>query len=119
MKERKEPEFITFGDGEEVTGILLTIERIRVKDKPVSRYTVIEEESGELKAFLGTFQIDSKLRTGDALHRIRVRCEGSDPSITRNGKALKLFKVYVSQFKVNDALREASEFGITDAEIPF
>lgn len=117
MVERKDPRFVQFGDGESVTGVLVNVERIKVNDKMASRYTVEELESKELLSFLGTFQIDSKLRVADVGHLIDVRCEGTDPKVTKSGNAMKLFKVLVSDRTAPGWAHDGTL--ITDDDIPF
>lgn len=114
MEERKEPRLVKFADGEALSGVLIGIESIEVNKKKVSRFVVQDLESGELCSFLGTAQINSKLRTTDLGHAIEVRCEGTDPNVTKNGNAMKLFRVKVSREKVG-----ADSLLITDADIPF
>lgn len=109
MQERKEPDFISFADGEEVTGILLGIDRITLEktQQTANRYTVQDIDSGDLYAFLGTHQIDMKIKPRDIGHVIQVRCEGVDTSVTRNGNAMKKFKVLVSDKPYRDAAKLA------------
>jgi hypothetical protein len=108
MKERKEPEFISFSDGEMVEGVLLNIDRIPVGEtkQMTNRYTVRDIENREnLYSFLGTHQIDTKLSREDIGHVVSVRCEGVDHSVQRNGNAMKKFKVLVSDVPYNVATR--------------
>ncbi len=117
MVERKDPKHIQFGDGETVTGILVGIERIPMNGKNVCRYTVEELESGEILAFLGTYQIDSKLRLADVGHVVTVRCEGASKEVSKNGNAMKLFKVAVSDRKAPGWAHDGTE--ITESDIGF
>lgn len=102
MRERKEPEMIRFNEGDVFTGILVSIERVEVRDrdtgrsKPCTRYLAEDMESGEPKAFLGSYQLDSKLRVSDIGHVVEIRSEGVDPNIGRNGNGMKRYKVLVS-----------------------
>lgn len=114
MEERLEPRFVKFGDGETVAGVLISIEVAQVNGKSAARYTVEDLDSGERTCFLGTAQINSKLRKSDVGHAIEVRCEGTDKSVIKNGNAMKLFRVKVSKEKVSD-----DSLLITDADIPF
>ncbi len=117
MVERKDPRFVQFGDGEMITGVLVSIERIKVNDKPASRYTVEDLDTKELCAFLGTFQIDAKLRPVDVGHVIEVRCEGTDSNVGRNGNSMKLFKVLVSDRTAPGWAYDGTP--ITNDDIPF
>lgn len=118
MEERKDPTFVQFGDGETLTGVLVNIERIEVSKKQVSRFTLADVETSELSSFLGTYQLDSKIRRSDLGHVLEVRCEGKDPKVTKNGNAMKLFRVRVSNRKVQEV--QALEDGtyITDDDLP-
>jgi hypothetical protein len=116
MEERKEPTFVKFTDGEFVTGVLVRIEQIEIEKKQCVRYTVRDCDE-ELYSFIGTYQIDAKLKRSDIFHRVEIRCEGEDPTVTRNGNAMKKFKVLVSKDPVKGAPRVNPE--ITDEDIPF
>lgn len=119
MTERKDPVFVQFSDGDVVEGILTNVERIEVSNKPVTRFTV-KQDDGELCSFLGTYQINSKLRPSDRGHRVSVRCEGSDSNVTRNGNAMKVFRVYVSDDPlVRPVAATEDPTQITDDDIPF
>ncbi len=120
MRERKEPRFIKFADGEVLTGVLMSIERATVKGKPATRFLVIEEESREPAVFLGTFQLESQLLTSDIGHRVEIRCEGTNPNVTKNGNAMKVFKIFVSEKPVVPGrVASAEDLSITDEDIPF
>ncbi len=98
MVERKEPDFVKFTEGEVIEGVLVNVERIQVGNPPKSavRYTLADVEDGSLICFLGSYQIDTKLRPSDKGHYITVRYEGEDTSVKRNGNSMKRFKVFVS-----------------------
>ena len=113
MKERQEPRFIQFATGEAVEGVLVTIEHCTVKDNPAIRYTV-REDDGNLVCFLGTYQLNVKLRPSDCGHYISVRCEGEDTMIRRGDNNMKIFKVLVSE----DSYKDGSLY-VTDNDIPF
>jgi hypothetical protein len=113
MVERKEPRFVQFAIGEVVNGILVSIDRITVKDKAAVRYTV-REDDGEYCAFIGTHQLNTKLRLTDKGFYVSIRCEGEDASVRRGENCMKVFKVLVSAEKATDA-----SLYITDEDIPF
>jgi hypothetical protein len=117
MEERKEPRFVQFDKGSFVEGVLLSIQSIRISEKPAVRYTVKQDDQEDV-SFIGTYQINSKLRVRDVGHRISVICEGEDPSIRRGDNCMKLFGVKVSRERVL-AASPTSDPGITDADIPF
>lgn len=119
MEERKEPKFLQFGDGEVIEGVLVSVARVNIKEKPATRYTVRDLETGEFSAFLGTYQLDTKLQPGDVGKFIRVRCEGENKDVGRNGNSMKLFKVEVSKQRVSSVQPGRADPGITDDDIPF
>lgn len=132
MVEQREPRFVQFGDGEMVDGLLHAIQQAEVNGKPATRFVVLGGEvvhgkfipDGEACAFLGTYQIETKLRTDHVGHFIQVRCEGEDASVTRNGRAMKKFYVAVSKENLRKAEKAAAAappaaLGITDDDIPF
>ena len=119
MRERKEPRFVQFADGDVVRGVLTAIESAEVNGKKTSRFVVLEEDGdpdcGNMAAFLGTVQINTKLRRSDLGHTIEVRCEGTDKNVVKNGNAMKKFRVFVS----DDKDQAADTALITDDDIPF
>jgi hypothetical protein len=120
MQERKEPNFIQFADGEQLEGVLISIMRMEVQGKPANKYTLLDPDTNELFAFLGTYMIDTKLRPTDRGRYVRVRCEG-DSDVVRNGRAMKKFYVAVSSKPVTEVLGAAQSDGtyITNDDIPF
>jgi hypothetical protein len=123
MQERKDPDFVNFSDGDMVSGVLLSIERIQVgkegqPKQPANRYTIQDLDDGKLYAFLGTHQLDTKLRMTDVGHVIEVRCEGNDPNVTRNGNPMKKFKVLVSNVPYSGKKTEDGTY-ITNDDIGF
>jgi hypothetical protein len=125
MRERKEPEFISFAQGEMVEGELVRIDTVEVGEqkKRTARFTVRDIETNELASFLGTYDLVTKLRPEDRGHYVRIRFEGEDKSVTRNGNAMKKFKVEVSAEPVAKVpaggKHEDGSPNITDADVPF
>jgi len=123
MIEREEPKFVSFATGDVIEGVLTDIERTNVKDKRTGavsscvRYTV-EEQDGKCVQFLGTHQLNSKLRPGDRGHAVSIRCEGEDTMVKRGDNCMKVFKVLVSEQPVS-AASVTDGMLITDADIPF
>jgi hypothetical protein len=122
-EERKEPEFKQFAEGDVLEGVLTNVERIMIGDKanpkikkPVTRYTVQEMESGEPVCFLGSYQLDVKLRPQDIGHYVRIINEGKDPAVTRNGNAMTRYKVLVTERPAPGWANDGSQ--ITDADLP-
>jgi len=135
MRERKEPKFVTFADGEVVEGVLTTIEAIKIKDKidgqerRVTRYTVLcgnvvgdrFSPDGESESFLGTHRINTALTMADRGKYVRIRCEGSDPNVGKGGNQMKLFKIEVSSetYLQFQAPEKTDSLEITNDDIPF
>ena len=144
MLEIKEPKFLTFAkDGEETAGILQSIESVEMQEKdqagkPIpgrfkktARFVLVEGHldftsgiftaSGDRVCFLGTSQLVNAIRTDHRGHYLGVRFEGTDSSVTRNGNAMKKFRVWVSSAKpeIDESLSTASALGISDSDIPF
>jgi len=111
MKERTEPDFIQFRPGDVVEGVLVSVQRIMVQGKPAVRYTV--DGGGKLYAFLGTYQLNTKLRPSDVGHWVAVRYEGEDTNVKRGENSMRIFTVAVS-----DELA-TPEFAAQSDDIPF
>jgi hypothetical protein len=128
--ERKGPKFIQFGkEGEDVGGVLLAINKVKIGGKPAVRFVLEEGDitegkfsaSGERLAFLGTADLIDKIRTRDRGHYVLVRFEGVNPNVEKNGNMMKMFKVMVSRESFR-AIQQASGdevLEITDEDIPF
>lgn len=127
MKEQREPKFISFGkdgvrEGATLEGVFLRIDSITNKDgKKMPRLVFAEgevhdghfESTGDQFAFLATYDLAQKLRTDHVGHFVRIRYEGEDASVGREGNSMK-------RFRVETSTREfISERGISDADLPF
>jgi hypothetical protein len=99
MVEREGPRFVRFKVGELVEGVLVEIKRQNVQGKPAIRYTV--DDGGQLYSFLGTYQINEKLRVSDKGKRVSICYEGEDTSVSRAGNRMRKFRVFVSSGIVN------------------
>lgn len=117
MQERKEPTLIKFGDGEQVRGVLVAVDQVEVKGKRVNQYVIEDMDSKERASFLGTYQIDVKLRRSDVGHVVQVVCTGEDRNVQRNGNAMKTFRVLVSDRKAPGWANDGTP--ITDDDIAF
>lgn len=108
MRERTEPEFVKFERaGNSIEGLLVRVEKLQVKDSngrmnPAMRYTV--DEGTRQVCFLGTYDINQKLRAADEDHWIKVTFKGE--SSNGNGNKQRLFSVMVS-----DETADAAMFG--------
>jgi hypothetical protein len=123
METREEPKQIKFAEGDVCEGVLLSVDKAMVKQKPAVSYTV-RLDSGEQVSFLGTYQLNRKLRVEDRGHRIAVICRGEDPNVKRGENCMKLFDVKVSKLRVNGVAlppeqREEVVLEITNDDIPF
>lgn len=131
MKERREPKFIEFkSDGQVVEGVLVGIDRPEVGGKKVARFVLADVDfdgdrvipTGDRSCFLGTADLAAKINVQDLGFYLRVRYEGLDQSVVRNGNAMKRFKISLSEkpvFGVKQTQSEADSTFITDADIPF
>jgi hypothetical protein len=120
MQLREEPRFVKFTTGEVVEGTLMSIDRVTVGGKPAVRYVVMVD-AGDYVSFIGTHQLNTKLRPTDQGHRIEIRCIGEDTMVKRGDNCMKVFEVRVS---VESALKvaptaPADPTQITDDDIPF
>jgi hypothetical protein len=126
---RPDPKKFEFGDGAELTGVLLDVERRQIRDqktgvaKAAVRYTVREMATLEPLVFnpdpvffYGTYQIDSKLRPSDVGHFVSILCKGEDKSVGRNGNAMKVFEVLVSKETGPGFAHDGT--AITDDDLP-
>jgi hypothetical protein len=116
METREEPKFVNFSAGDVVDGTLYSMERVTVRGNASIRYNVLQD-NGEMCAFIGTHQLNTKLRPSDVGHRVEIRCQGEDTMIKRGENCMKVFQVRVSKNAVRAAAGDGTE--ITDADIPF
>lgn len=123
MRERKEPKFVQFAEGEVVEGVFIGVDTVEVgtDKKKTAKISVRDLESGEIVQFLATYDISTKLKRSDIGHVVSVRYEGEDPSVRRGNNNLKRFKVLVSEKPYSAHQGNKLEDGtyITDADIPF
>ena len=119
LKERTEPQFVKFEVGDVVEGVLTRIDTVEVGDKKqrATRYTVENVNNRDLFSFLGSYQIDVKLRPNDVGHFIQVEYIGDDQQVKRNGNAMKMFKVLVSERPIGNKLADGTF--ITNDDVAF
>jgi hypothetical protein len=122
MEEREEPKFIRFTTGDVCEGVLVLIEKAIVNKRPAVRYTVRLDDGSEV-SFIGTNQLNRKLRAEDAGHAVEIICEGEDQNVKRGDNCMKLFKVKVSKKPMRGVSLPVRLPGepveITDEDIPF
>lgn len=103
--EAKAPEMFKFTrQGEELTGVLVNIEPTTVKNPEGGSSETIEymlqDDRGERVTFLGTNDLNKKIRADHIGHCIAIKYERNDNSFTKPGQnAAKVFKVMVSKEK--------------------
>lgn len=116
------PELYKFENrGDDLHGQLVAVDRVEIKDaktnakKMVTQF-VVRIASGQLCKFLGSYDLMQKLSEAHIGKMIRVKYLGDDPSISRNGNAMKIFSV-----QTKDAPRVANAHGVAidDSDIPF
>ena len=119
LRERTEPQFVKFEVGDMLEGVLTRIDTVEVGEKKqrATRYTIENVNNRELFSFLGSYQIDVKLRSNDIGHFIQVAYTGDDMQVKRNGNAMKMFKVLVSEKPIGNKLADGTF--ITDSDLPF
>lgn len=111
----KSPEIVKFEKlGDTISGVLLAVTTVQVKGKGVVEY-MLGRGSDRLK-LLGTYDLVQKLNRTHVGYPVRIKYRGEDPSISRNGNAMKIFDVQVK--KQRDA-SFADGSPITDEDIPF
>jgi hypothetical protein len=122
METREEPKFIRFTTGDVCEGVLVLIEKAIVNKRPAVRYTVRLDDGSEV-SFIGTNQINRRLRSGDEGHKVEIVCTGEDPSVKRGDNCMKLFKVRVSKSRTTGVSLPVRTEGdvpeITDDDISF
>ena len=119
--ELREERFMQFKAGDVIEGVLMKIDRVTMgtPPKPAIRYTV-KDDDGNLIAFNGTYQLNSKLLTQDRGHRIRVKYIGENAMVKRGENCMREFEVHVSkELATTSAFSAGNDLGITDDDIPF
>jgi hypothetical protein len=98
MVEAKAPEQFQFNkQGQTIEGVLLKIEETTVKEKPALEYTLQTSPTDRL-TFLGTANLDKKIRPDYLGHFLSIRYERDDSSFQKPGQsAMKIFRVMVSE----------------------
>ena len=103
-------------EGQDVEGVLLSIQPVRVKDKEAIQY-LLRLDSGERVTFLGTYDLNRKIHAEHKGHAIMVRYGGEDKTVATQGSPLRRFKVFVS--KERELAVKDDPLRITDEDIPF
>ena len=139
MVEVPDPKFVKFErEGDEVTGVYvgavsvhLAANAERPKGQDVTKHRMLgwdwntNRHTDEVLEFLGTYQLDQKLREKHAGHVVTVKWAESKE--VGRGNKMKVFRVFVSEDPYNAAATEVrraaanleKSLQITDEDIPF
>jgi hypothetical protein len=94
LVERTGTEIFRFdAPGDYLRGRLITIETADIGGKPTLRYIVQDEEDGRIVGFLGTVDLNKKIRPSDVGKVLEIRYEGNDPQADPGKNPIKRFKV--------------------------
>ena len=100
LVERAGPEIFRFENpGDYLRGRLITIETTDIGGKPTLRYIVHDEEEDRLYSFLGTVDLNTKIRPSDASKVVEIRFVGQDSDSAQGKNPIKRFKVLVEKSK--------------------
>jgi len=100
LVERTGPEIFRFeNSGDYLRGRLITIETTDMAGKPTLRYIVYDEAEERLYSFLGTVDLNIKLRHSDISKIVEVQYVGQDTESQQGKKPIKRFKVFVEKDK--------------------
>src|SRR5690349_14941125 len=98
LVERTGPEIFRFeGPGDYLRGRLITIETVDIGGKPTLRYIVHDEEEDRLYSFLGTVDLNTKIRPSDTSKVMEIRYIGQDSDSGQGKNPIKRFKVLVEK----------------------
>jgi len=96
MVERTGPEIFKFETpGASLRGQLISIDSTEIDGKPTLRYIVKDGEDERLFSFLGTVDLNTKIRSSDVGKIIEVRYERNDTQAAAGKHPMKRFKVLV------------------------
>ena len=95
LVERTGPEIFKFENpGDCLRGRLITSETTDIGGKPTLRYIVHDEEEDRLFSFLGTVDLNTKLRPSDVSKIVDIRYVGQDSEAGQGKNPIKRFKVF-------------------------
>src|SRR5450631_4255543 len=83
--------------GDYLRGRLLNIETVDIGGKPTLRYVVQDEDEGRAFGFLGTMDLNTKIRPSDAGKLLEIRYEGTDVPTGVGKNPIKRFKVFAEK----------------------
>ena|SRR5256885_10891987 len=100
LEERTGPEMFRFETpGDYLRGRLNAIETVDIAGKPTLRYIVHDEDEGRLFSFLGTVELNKKIRSSDVGKVLEIRYGGTNSETQPGKNPIKLFKVFVEKDK--------------------
>lgn len=100
LVERTGPEIFRFENpGDYLRGRLIAVETTDMAGKPTLRYIVHDEEEDRLFSFLGTVDLNIKLRKSDISKIVEVQYVGQDPESAQGKNPIKRFKVFAEKEK--------------------
>lgn len=101
MVERTGPEIFRFeSSGDCLRGQLLHIETADIGGKPTLKYIVRDEgDESKLLSFLGTVDLNQKIRSSDVGKFMTVEYIGKDTQSEEGKNPIKRFKVFVQEDK--------------------
>jgi hypothetical protein len=100
FEERTGPEIFRFETpGDYLRGRLIEIETVDIAGKPTLKYIVRDEDEDKLFSFLGTVDLNKKIRSSDIGKLVEIRYGGKDPNPEPGKNAIKSFKVGVQKDK--------------------
>lgn len=67
--------------GQVLRGRLISIDNTEINSKPAVRYTLNDEEEGKFYSFLGTIDLNTKIRPSDLGKVVHICYEGQDPRV--------------------------------------
>jgi hypothetical protein len=100
MVERTGPEIFRFEKaGDYLRCRLIEIETADISGKPTLRYIVSNEDDGKLCTFLGTVDLNTKIRASDMGKVLEIRYGGLESQSGPGKNPIKRFKVFVEKDK--------------------
>ncbi len=98
--ERIGPEIFRFETpGDYLRGRLISIETTDIVGKTTLKYIVHDEEEDRILSFLGTVDLNKKIRESDIGKILEIRYGGTDPDAGQGKHPIKRFKVSVEKDK--------------------
>jgi hypothetical protein len=100
MVERTGPEIFRFEKpGDYLRCRLIEIETADISGKPTIRYIVHDEEQKKVYSFLGTVDLNTKIRASDVGKILEIRYGGTEAQTGIGKNPIKRFKVFVEKDK--------------------